>query len=93
MEPLIREIRHQQRHGVGGPLRLPTLLSTNERSLPRQLPEVGDVPEVRRHGDAGVHGARCHGKPGHQFPPHDQRQQAERHPEGFRLRIGYKRFL
>ena len=91
MEIPATEKRHQQRHGVGGPLRLPSSLSQARGRVPRQLREVGDAPEARRHGDAGVHGARYHGQRDRQLQSHELRLLAVGRPDGSRLQVGDRR--
>ena len=51
MESLIREKRHQQRHGVGGPLRLPPSFARTRGSVPGQLQGFQGLPAGGRHGD------------------------------------------
>ena len=77
MESLIREKRHQQRHGVGGPLRLPPSFAQTRGRVPGQLQGFKGLPAGGRHGDGGRHGEPYQGESHDQSPPHEARFEAE----------------
>ena len=79
------EKRHQQRHGAGGPLRLPTPLPKTRGGVPPELRGVGDAPKIRRHGDAGLHGAPRQGRNGPELRVHEQGTLSVRMRNGIRF--------